>query len=108
MCCSRLASTEARAAPGASITVSVIASVYRSRLQHQIGGAIAGPNGTFDGCRQAGVGPIARKVKIGKRGAGAGAPRIFLWRRREGGAPLAYDLPRREPVGKPRDLRDLA
>ena len=33
-------------------------------VQRQIGGPVAGPNGTFDGRRQARVGPVARKVKI--------------------------------------------
>src|SRR5215475_3623190 len=99
MCCSK-----------ALVSVLVIKCYRLSELtlRDDLGGAVAGPNGTFDRCRQAGICPIAGQREIAVTRARAGPAGILLGRGSKGCAPLPHDLPAWQIGRQPRNVCDLA
>src|SRR5882762_11422612 len=99
MCCSK-----------ALVSVLAISAVDSCELttRDDLGGAVAGPNGTFDRGRQAGICPIAGQREIAVARARAGPAGILLGRGRKSCAPLPHDLPARQFGWQPGNLSDLA
>src|SRR5262245_33805650 len=61
--------------------------------QYQVGGAIAGPDRSLDGCWQSRSSPVAGKKQVFQRGDRPRTQGILLGRGGKSGAALAHDLP---------------
>src|SRR4029450_7499578 len=64
--------------------------------QDQIGGAVARPYRSLDGCRQSGISPVAGEKQVFERCPPPRAQRVLLRRGLERRSALAHDLPGRQ------------